>query len=208
MTRIVIVDRFDVVRAGLREVLADAPRSDIVAEAGDGREALRQVASEEPDLLITGYSVPLINGVEIARRARQRCPDIEVLLFTQCESEAVIKDALRAGVTGVVLKSEANSVLKLAVASLCAGRPFFSPIVHRLLLEYFLAAEDHQVLTPREKSVLQLIAEGNTNKHIARILGLSTKTVETHRAATHRKLHLKSTASIVRYAVRNSILPA
>jgi DNA-binding NarL/FixJ family response regulator len=208
MTRIAIADRYDVVRAGLRQILAGESRWQVVGEAGDGREALRLVVKEKPDLLITGYCVPFINGVEITRQARQRCADIKVLLFTQYESEVIIKDALRAGVTGVVLKSEANAVLTTAVASLCAGRPFFSPIVHEILLKYFLAGEDVQVLTPRERSVVQLIAEGHTNKHMARILGLSTKTVETHRAATHRKLHLKSTASLVRYAVRNSILPA
>jgi DNA-binding NarL/FixJ family response regulator len=208
MTRIAIVDRYDIVRDGVRSILSDDPDWEIVGEAADGREAVRQAAKQKPDLLITGYSVPLINGVQITRQVLCRCPETKVLLFTQHQDEAVIKEALRAGVLGFVLKSEPNLILRTAITSLCTGRPFFSAIVHRLLLQSFLAEDEPQVLTPREKSVLQLIAEGHTNKRIANILGVSTKTIETHRAATHRKLQINSTASLVRYAIRNNFLPA
>ena len=208
MTRITIVDRYDIVRDGLRSIMGDEPNWEIVAEAADGREAVRQAAKEKPDLLITGYSVPLINGVEITRQVLRRCPESKVLLFTQHDDEAVIKEALRAGALGYVLKSESNLILRNAITSVCTGRPFFSAIVHRLLLQSFLAEEEQQVLTPREKSVLQLIAEGHTTKRIASILGVSTKTIETHRAATYKKLQMNSTAALVRYAVRNNFLPA
>jgi DNA-binding NarL/FixJ family response regulator len=208
MTRIAIVDRYDIVRDGMRSILSDDPDWEIVGEAADGREAVRQAAKQKPDLLITGYSVPLINGVQITRQVLCRCPETKVLLFTQHQDEAVIKEALRAGVLGFVLKSEPNLILRTAITSLCTGRLFFSAIVHRLLLQSFLAEDEPQVLTPREKSVLQLIAEGHTNKRIANILGVSTKTIETHRAATHRKLQINSTASLVRYAIRNNFLPA
>jgi DNA-binding NarL/FixJ family response regulator len=208
MKRIGIVDRYDIVRLGLRSILAIEPDWDIVAEGADGREALRQLVREKPDLLITGYSVPLLNGVEITRQATQRCPQTNVLVFTQHDSEPIIKEALRAGALGFVLKSEVNHTLVQAVRSLCMGRPYFSTVVQQLLLRTFCATNEAHVLSPREKSVVQLVAEGHSNKKIADILCVSPKTIETHRFQANQKLNLKSTAALVRYAIRNSLLQA
>jgi DNA-binding NarL/FixJ family response regulator len=211
MKRIVIVDKYDVVRAGLRNVLTADPDWDVVAEAADGRQALRELARQRPDVLITDYSVPLLNGVEITRQATQRFPETKVLVFTQHDSEPVIGEALRAGALGFVLKGECNGTLVQAVRSLCEGRPYFSTVVGQLLLRSFCAmdcAVDRQVLTPREKSVVQLVAEGHSNKKIAEILCVSPKTIETHRFQANQKLNLKSTAALVRYAIRNSLAEA
>jgi DNA-binding NarL/FixJ family response regulator len=208
MKRIAIVDRYDIVRVGLRSVLAAGPDWSIVAEAADGRQAVRQLVTEKPDLLITGYSVPLLNGAEMTRQIRQRGLQTKVLVFTQLESELAMKEALRAGALGFVLKRESNDILVQAVRSLCEGRPYFSTVVQQLLLRSFCATGEAQVLSPREKSVVQLVAEGHSNKQIAQILSVSPKTIETHRLQAQRKLELRSTASLVRYAIRNSLLPA
>src|SRR5262245_41727425 len=128
MQRIVIVDRYEVIRAGLRSVLAAQPNWDIVAEAEDGREALRRVIRERPDLLITDYSVPVLNGAEIARGVRKQCPGTKVLVFTHQEKESVFNEVLGAGALGLVLKRESNDVLVQAVRSLCAGQPYSSTV--------------------------------------------------------------------------------
>jgi DNA-binding NarL/FixJ family response regulator len=206
MQRIVIVDRYEVVRAGLRSVLAAHPNWDIVAEAEDGPEALRRVRRERPDLVITDYSVPLLNGAEITQQARKKSPDIKVLVFTQQEKESVFNEVLGAGALGLVLKSEPNDVLVQAVKSLCAGHSYFSAVVQQLRSSH--ATNGGHVLSPRETSVVQLIAEGHTNKQIAKLLCVSPKTIETHRFQAHQKLDLKSTASLVRYAIRSGLLQA
>jgi DNA-binding NarL/FixJ family response regulator len=206
MQRIVIVDRYEVVRAGLRSVLASQPKWDVVGEAEDGREAVRRVVRERPDVLITDYSVPLLNGAEIAQRARRRSPATKVLVFTQQEKQSVFNEVLGAGALGLVLKREPNDVLVQAVKSLCAGKPYFSTVVQPL--PSARAAEGSGVLSPRETSVVQLIAEGHSNKHIARLLGVGLKTIETHRRNAHQKLDLKSTALLVRYAIRNGLIAA
>jgi DNA-binding NarL/FixJ family response regulator len=206
MQRIVIVDRYEVVRAGLRSILATQPNWDIVAEAEDGPEAVRRVMREKPDLLITDYSVPLLNGAEITQRTRKKYPDTKVLVFTQQEKESVFNEVLGAGALGLVLKSEPNDVLVQAVRSLCAGHPFFSTVVQQLRSSH--ATNGSHALSPRETSVVQLIAEGHTNKQIAKILCVSPKTIDTHRLNAHQKLDLKSTASLVRYAIRNGLLEA
>jgi DNA-binding NarL/FixJ family response regulator len=206
MQRIVIVDRYEVVRAGLRSVLTAQPKWDVVGEAQDGREAVRRVVRERPDVLITDYSVPLLNGAEIAQRARRQSPDTKVLVFTQQEEESVFNEVLGAGALGLVLKREPNDVLVQAVKSLCAGQPYFSTVVQQLPSSR--AAKGGHVLSPRETSVVQLIAEGHSNKQIARLLGVSLKTIETHRVNAHQKLDLKSTALLVRYAIRNGLIAA
>ena len=208
MTRILIADDHDVVRSGLRSILE--PRWQVVAEAANGREAVRRAIELKPDVAVLDYSLPLINGVEATRQIRARVPTVEVLIFTMHDSEELIRDLLEAGARGYLLKSDAKGFLVNAIESLAAHRPYFTARVSETLLESYLtrAPTTPTTLTSRERSVVQLIAEGHSNKQIASILSISVKTVETHRASAMRKLNVSSAAALVRYAVRNKIVEA
>ena len=161
-----------------------------------------------PDVAILDYSLPLINGVEATRQIRARLPKTEVLIFTMHDSDTLIGELLSAGARGYLLKSDANGSLLAAVQTLAAHKPYFTSKVSEALLESFLAkpAEQQFSLTPRERGVVQLIAEGHSNKQTAKVLNISLKTVETHRAAVMRKLNISSSASLVRYAIRNKLV--
>lgn len=210
MTRILIADDHEVVRSGLRSILEAQPRWDVVAEAADGKDAIRKAIELKPDVAVLDYSLPLINGVEATRQIRARVPTVEVLIFTMHDNERMIYDLLKAGARGYLLKSDAKRFLLTAIESLAAHRPFFTAKVSETLLESYLtkSMSAEGVLTSRERGVIQLIAEGHSNKQIASILNISVKTVETHRAAAMRKLNLSSAAALVRYAVRNKIIEA
>lgn len=210
MTRILIADDHAVVRSGLRTVIEAQPRWSVVAEASDGKEAVRKALEQKPDVAVLDYSLPLLNGVEVTRQIRARIPSIEVLIFTMHDNERLVYDLLKAGARGYLLKSDAKHALVTAIESLAAHRPFFTAKVSETLLDSYLkkSTTDEEVLTARERSVIQLIAEGHSNKQIANVLNISVKTVETHRAAAMRKLNLSSAAALVRYAVRNRIVEA
>ena len=208
MARILIADDHDVVRTGVRRILEAKPRWEIVAETRDGKQAIAKAISEKVDVAILDYSLPLINGVEATRQIRARSPNTEVLIFTMHDTETILRDLLAAGARGYLLKSDANRFLIEAVEALTQHKPFFTAKVSDALLNVYLNApgEDRLSLTPRERGVVQLIAEGHTNKQIASILNISPKTVEAHRAAIMRKLDISSTAALVRYAVRHKIV--
>jgi len=209
MTRILIADDHDVVRSGLRSILETQPKWDVVGEASDGKEAIRKATELKPDVAVLDYSLPLVNGVEATRQIRARVPSVEILIFTMHDSETLIYDLLKAGARGYLLKSDAKRYLLTAIESLAAHRPFFTASVSETLLEAYLTKPAAQtVLTSRERGVIQLIAEGHSNKQVADILNISVKTVETHRATVMRKLNLSSAAELVRYAVRNKIVEA
>lgn len=205
MTRILIADDHEVVRSGLRNILETQPGWEVVAEAVDGKEAIVKAVETKPDVAVVDYSLPLINGIEVTRQIRRRLPKTEVLIFTMHDSEALIDELLRAGARGFLLKSDAKRHLLEAIETLAAHKSFFTYRVSETLLKSFLlkSSRSPSILTPREREIVQLIAEGHSNKQIASILNLSLKTVETHRAATMRKLNLSSSAALVRYAVRN-----
>jgi DNA-binding NarL/FixJ family response regulator len=208
MLRILIADDHDVVRSGLRAVLETRSGWEIVGEAADGRAAIEQAVATKPEVAIVDYSLPLVNGTEVTRQIRAMLPRTEVLIFTMHDSDALMREALQAGARGYVLKSDAQRYLVTAVESLAAHRPFFTGRVSEALLDTFLAKgnQEESVLTGREKGVIQLIAEGHTNKGISELLRISVKTVESHRASAMRKLNLSSTAALVRYAVRNKLV--
>jgi DNA-binding NarL/FixJ family response regulator len=197
-----------VVRAGLRAVLSGQPDWQVVAEAADGKEAVALVLKTTPDVAIVDHSLPILNGVEVTRQIRQRCPGTEVIIFTMHDNNGLIRELLQAGALGYLLKSDAKRLLLTAVETVGQHKPFFTGMVSETLLRSFLTKGNDGPLTARERSVLQLIAEGHSNKRAASILNLSMKTVETHRAAIHRKLNLNSTTGLVRYAIRNKIIDA
>jgi DNA-binding NarL/FixJ family response regulator len=210
MTRILIADDHDVVRSGVRTILEGHEGWEVVSEARDGKEAIEQALATRPDVVVLDYGLPLVNGVEATRQIRIRVPTAEVLIFTMHDTDNLIKEVLGAGARGFLLKSDAKQFLVSAVESLAAHRPFFTGKVSEKLLEIYLSkgADDVLALTAREKAVVQLIAEGRTNKQIANILSISTKTVETHRAIVLRKLNLDTTAALIRYAIRNKLVEA
>jgi len=207
MIRILIADDHEIVRSGLRNILEAQPRYDVVAEASNGKEAVRKAFETNPDIAMLDYSMPLINGIEATRQIRAGLPKTEVLIFTMHCNEILIQELLQAGARGYLLKSDARRYLVGAIESLAAHKPFFTASVSADSMSK-KPSRPRSTLTSREHSVVQLIAEGYTNKQIANVLSISPKTVETHRATVMRKLTLSSSASLVRYAVRNGILEA
>lgn len=209
MTRILIVDDHEVVRSGLRAILEAHEGWQVVAEAENGKDAVTKAVETKPDVAIIDYSLPVMNGVEVTRQIHARVPEAEILIFTMHESDVLVGELLEAGARAYLLKSDAKQYLIAAVEALARHKPFFTGRVSERLLNSFLAThqrKDHAHLSPRERIIVQLIAEGHGNKEMGEILNLSIKTIETHRAAAMRKLNLTSTASLVRYAVRNKLV--
>jgi DNA-binding NarL/FixJ family response regulator len=208
MTRILIVDDHDVIRSGLKAILGGQPGWEVVAEAEDGRQAVALAAETQPDVAILDYQLPLLNGVDATREIRTFQPRTEVLIVTVHESERLIRELLEAGARGYLHKSDARKFLIAAVESLARHKPFFTGCVSETLLAAYLRMGHAagNALTARERSVVQLIAEGNSNKEVAEILGVNLKTAESHRASAMRKVNANSTATLVRYAVRNKLV--
>ena len=210
MTRVLIADDHDVVRSGLCAILKAHPRLSVVAEASDGKEAICKAIETKPDVAVVDYSLPIANGIEVTRQIRSQLPKTEVLIFTMHDNETLIEQLLNAGARGYLLKSDASRHLISAIESLALHRPFFSAGISEGLLKSFIAKTPRlgSTLTHRERGVVQLIAEGHTNKQIAKDLYIGLKTVETHRANVMRKLNLSSSAGLVRYAIRNKLVEA
>jgi len=207
--RIMIVDDHDAVRRGLRNLIEAKPNYAVVGEASDGRSALALARELEPDIAILDYSLPELNGLDLSYQLKREFPRLEILIYTMHEREDLIIDILRAGVRGFVLKSDTEKHLSAALDALSIHRPYFSGAISETLLDKFLGSKSHPSggsLTHREREIVQLIAEGRINKEIARLLNISVKTVETHRASAMHKLNLRTTADLVRYAIRNSII--
>ena len=208
--RIVLADDREAIRLGVRSALSVHPDWRVVGEASNGRDALELVRSLQPDIAVLDYSLPMMNGLELTRAIKKEMPRVEILIFTMHDREDILAEVLMAGARGYLLKSDASKHLISAIEALAVKRPYFSGNVSQTLLDRFIemASRDSTAtaLTPREREIVQLIAEGRLNKEIAAILDLSIKTVETHRAAAMHKLDLKSSADLVRYAVRNHII--
>ena len=209
MTRILIADDHDVVRAGLRAILQSQPSWEVVAEASDGKEAIDRALATRPDIAVLDYGLPTVNGIEATRQIRTRLASVEVLIFTMHDSDTLVRDVLEAGARGFLLKSDARRFLISAIESLAAHKPFFTGKVSEALLENFLSKGPRPAegaLSARETSVVQLIAEGRPNRKIAEILSISLKTVEMHRASALKKLNADSTAALIRYAIKNKLV--
>jgi len=209
--RILIVDDHDAVRRGVRQLLETKPYYQVVAEAADGRTTLKLARETRPEIAILDYSIPELNGLDLSHALKREFPRIEILLYTMHDREEIIMNVLRAGVRGLVLKSDAEKHLIAALDSLSIHRSYFSGAISDALLDQFLESKPQPVassLTHREREVVQQVAEGQINKEIAARLMISVKTVETHRASAMRKLKLRTTADLVRYAVRNQLIQA
>jgi DNA-binding NarL/FixJ family response regulator len=209
MKRILIADDHEPVRSGLRAILEGRAGWEVVVEARDGNEAIAGVMEKRPDVAIVDYSMPLMTGVEVARRIRDHRLVTEILIFTVHDSSELALQAFQAGARAFLLKSDANTMLLAAVESLIAHRPFHAGAFSSELKGMATGKGDRdQVLSPREKTIVKLVAEGHSNKGVSAILNLSIKTTETHRAAAMRKLNINSTAGLVRYAVRTKLVEA
>ena len=208
MIRMLIADDHDVVRSGLRHIIEAQPNWQVVAEAGDGKEAVQKALETKPDVAVIDYSLPILNGAEATRQIRAALPRTEVLIFTMHDNETLIGELLKVGARGYLLKADARRDLIGAIEALAAHKPFFTAKVSEALLDTYLShpAREGSALTYRERGVVQLVAEGYTNKQLAGLLEIGLKTVETHRATIMRKLKLTSSAELVRYAIRNRIV--
>jgi DNA-binding NarL/FixJ family response regulator len=210
--RILIADDHEIVRQGIRSLLEAHPGWEVSGEAKDGREAVELSKALRPDLVLLDIGMPTLNGLDAARQILANCPLTRVLVLTMHDSEQVVRDVLAAGARGFLLKSDAGRDLLTAVEALQRHSTFFTSRVAELVLEGYL--NPHRIsesigrnrLTPREREVVQLLAEGKTSKEVAMVLNLSVKTTETHRTNIMRKLDLHSVADLTLYAVRNGIV--
>jgi len=211
--RIVIADDHGILREGLRLKLEQNQNFQVVGEAGDGREAVRFADELKPDLVIMDIAMPVLNGIEATAQIVKRNPRIGVIILSMHADETYLVRTLTAGAKGYLLKGTAQEDLYRAVQTVAQGRPFFSPAITKIMLEDYMRQlqqrglqDSYDLLTDREKEILQLLAEGKSNKEVATILNVSPYTVETHRTHMMQKLDLHSSADIVLYAVRKKII--
>jgi two-component system, NarL family, response regulator NreC len=213
MIRIALADDHTVLRAGLKSLLERHRDFEVVGEAGDGRELLRVVDEETPDIVITDIGMPKLNGAEATSQIVTKHPKTRVIVLSMHSDEAYVLRALKAGARGYLVKESAETDLLTAIRTVHAGKAFFSPSVSALLVEDYVrqmrdrgVEDSYELLSTREREVLQLVAEGQSNKDIANLLGLSVYTVETHRGNILQKLSLHSVPELVLYAVRKGVI--
>ena len=214
--RILIADDHVLIRQGLRLLIEEQPGWSVCGEASTGREAVALAEELRPDIVVMDMTMPELNGLEATRSIKRRLPKTEVLMFTGYESEELVRDIFDAGARSYILKTDVMDQLVSAVRALAMHKSFFTTKTGEIIFAKFLpqnGATSKDVppgplLSPREQETLQLLVQGKSNKEAATALGISVKTVETHRAAVMRKLELKSFSEMVRYAIRNNIIPA
>jgi len=206
--RIVIADDHGIVRSGLRMLLERQEGVEVVGEASDGVEARDLTISERPDLAILDVKMPRLTGLQATREIREAAPEVSVLILSMHDDERYLFEALKAGASGYVLKSQADQDLVEAIHAIQRGEPFLTPDAQRALIKDVLerGEEPGDELTPREQEVVKLAAEAHTNKEIAAILELSEKTVENHRSNAMRKLGMRDRVELVRYAIRRGLI--
>ncbi len=211
--RIVLADDHTIIRSGLRLLLEQQPDFKVVAEASDGRNAVELVARHKPEVAILDIGMPELNGIEATRQILAAEPATQIVILSMHSDEGYVLRALKAGARAYILKNSAEADLIRAVRSVADGKSFFSPVISKMLLEdYVRQIRDKQVedsydlLTPREREILQLIAEGKTNKEVANILHLSVHTVDAHRGNILQKLNLHGVPELILYAVRKGII--
>lgn len=207
--RILLADDHRMFREGIRALL-EKEGLEVVAEASDGREVLRLGRERTPDIAVLDLRMPLLNGIDAARELQKQSPKIRTILLTMFEEDAYVLEALQAGIRGYVLKTQAGEELVNAIREVARGATYLSPDVSRAVVDAYLTKSDvsQDPLTDRERQVLQLVAEGNSTKQVASILGVSVKTAESHRTRLMKKLDIHETAGLVRYAVRRGLIDA
>ena len=210
--RILVADDHEIVRRGMCALLKDHAGWEVCGEARDGREAVEKANQLKPEIVILDFAMPNLNGLEATRQILHHLPGSQVLVLTMYESEQVVHEVLEAGARGYVLKSDAGRDLISAVEALQQKKTFFTSKVAEMVLDAFKRKQAEtsgrmpEVLTPREREIVQLLAEGRSSKEVATILNLSTKTAETHRSNLMRKLRFHSVSELVLYAVRHNIV--
>lgn len=212
LIRILLADDHTIVREGIRSLLEEESDMTVVGEASDGHSAIRMAFQLKPDVILMDIAMPLLNGLEATRKIKDDLPDIKILILTMHENEEYIRRVLASGAMGYILKDAAARDLLGAIRTVYTGEMILSPAVTRLVIEDYLRWGDLQPeknstgLSPREREILQLIAEGYTNKQIADILSISIKTVQTHRLNLMRKLDLHDRADLIKYAIQKKII--
>jgi two-component system response regulator NreC len=211
--RLVLADDHTMMRSGLRLLLERESDFSIVGEAGDGRQAIEIVEAQSPDIVIMDIAMPNMNGIEAARRITDAHPMTSVIILSMHSDESYVLRALNAGARGYLLKDSAESDLISAVRAVSEGKAFFSPAISKLLVDDYVrqlrqrgVEDSYELLTPRERELLQLLAEGKTTKEAAAILTLSPHTVDTHRANLMHKLNLNSLPELILYAMRKGVI--
>jgi DNA-binding NarL/FixJ family response regulator len=209
--RLMIADDHSMVRGGLKLLLDRQPDFEVVAEAGDGAEAVAVALEHRPDLCILDVSMPKLTGLQATREIKLQAPEIDILILSMHDDERYLFEALKAGAAGYVLKTEADRALVDAVRAVSRGEPFLTSAAQRRLVRDWMAdpsSGPSEPLSPREQEVLKLIAEAHTNREIGEILHLSEKTVESHRGNLLRKLGMRDRGELVRYAIRRGLVEA
>jgi DNA-binding NarL/FixJ family response regulator len=212
--RLLVADDHEIVRTGLRSLLEAQPGWQVTAEASDGREAVEKAKEVKPDVAVLDISMPSLNGLEAARQMLKHDARAKIVIFTALDSDAMIREVLDLGARGYVLKTDASRDLVTAVNAVRSNKTFFTAKVAQMVLEGYLGKKPRKQdanaprsrLTPRQREIVQLLAEGRSSKEVAVALGLSVKTAETHRANIMRRLDCHSVSELVRYAVRNNII--
>jgi DNA-binding NarL/FixJ family response regulator len=207
--RILLADDHAIVRNGIKHILIQAGFT-VVGETSNGRDAVQMAKELNPDVAILDFAMPLLNGIDAVRQIREFCPRTKTLLLTMYKDEPYVLRALRAGVNGYILKTQPPADLIESIRSVAQGGLYLSPMISESVVKAALARNEREwdPLTPREREVLQLIAEGKSNKVISRELGMSVKTVDSHRRNLMVKLDIHETAGLVRYAIRNGLIDA
>jgi len=214
LVRILIADDHELLRRGLRSLLEAEPGWKVVGEASNGLEALEMARELKPEVIVLDISMPRLNGLESARRIKKILPDAKILILTIHHNEELARAVLEAGARGYVFKSDTGRDLVIAIEALRKNKTFFTPKVDQMVLDTFLqegsaakaAERPSDRLTSRQREIVQLLAEGKTNKEVASILNVSIKTIETHRANIMKKLGCRSVSELILYAVRNKII--
>lgn len=208
-TRLLLADDHTLVRQGLKAFL-ERQGFQVVCEAANGHEAIQMATKEQPDVALLDISMPLLNGLDAARELKKSARKTKVVLLTKHEEDQYVTEALRAGVSGYVLKSQVATDLVHAIQEVCRGSVYLSPSISRAVVGAYLSKTDDPAdpLSPRERQVLQLVGEGKSTKQVAQHLGVSVKTAESHRARLMRKLDIHETAGLVRYAIRRGLIQA
>lgn len=211
--RVLLADDHGIVRRGMKALLENESDIEVAGEAADGREALKLCLSLDPDVAIVDIAMPQLNGIDVTAQALKQLPRLKVIMLSMYADESYVLRALMAGAKGYLLKEATEEDLLPAVRAVAAGKSFFSPAISSVLLEDYVRQlqqrgleDSYHLLTDREKEVLQLLAEGRSNKEVAQLLDVGLSTVETHRANLMQKLGLHNTAEIVLYAVRKGII--